>query len=40
MNAALSAVPSLLGTPLPAADDLRAFAYGEFNAMPERSKHA
>lgn len=40
MNAALSALPSLLAAPLPAADDVGASAYGELNAMPERSEHA
>jgi len=40
MNVALSAVPTVLGAALSAANDMRAFAYGEFNAMPERSGHA
>jgi hypothetical protein len=40
MPVALSAVPTLLGTALPAANEVRAVAYGEFNAVPERSEHA
>jgi hypothetical protein len=40
MKVALSAVRTLLGAALRAADDRKALAYGEFNAMSERSKHA
>jgi len=40
MNVALSAVPTVLGAALAAADDMQAFASGEFNAMSERSEHA
>jgi hypothetical protein len=40
MKVALSAIRTLLGATLPAADDMKALAYGEFNAMSERSEHA
>ena len=40
MHADLWAVQGLLAVALPAAGEMKVFAYGKFNAMSEKREHA